>query len=209
MKRQLPLAPVIGLAILIVAAVAYFVAIRPVRAESTRLDGNIADLQTKIDAARLAARPSTTPKIRVADLFELSKAMPDETDMAGIVLELNSVAEATGIRFQQIEPKTPAPPVDGYSVLPITLKFEGSYYDLADFLFRLRNLVGVRDGELSASGRLFTLDSLDLHQAATGFPNVDADITVSAFVYSGAPAAVPPPAPAEPTSSDAAAGGAS
>jgi Tfp pilus assembly protein PilO len=190
-KRQIPVAPVIGLALAIVAAVAYFIFIRPVRAESGRLDGQIAELETQISAARLAARPAAGPKIRVADLFELTKAMPDHTDMAGIVLELNSVAEATGIRFQKIEPGTPAPK-NGYSVIPISLTFQGSYYDLSDFLFRLRNLVSIRDGKLSASGRLFTLDSLDMHQAPTGFPNIDAVITVSAFTYGGAPVPAAP-----------------
>jgi Tfp pilus assembly protein PilO len=189
-KRQLPIAPVIGLALVIVAVVAYMILIRPVRADSGKLDAQIADLETKISAARLAARPSSGPKIRVADTFELTKAMPDMTDMAGILLELNAVAEATGIRFQKIEPGTAAPKT-GYSAIPISLTFEGNYYDLSDFLFRLRNLVSVRDGKLSASGRLFILKSLDMHQAPTGFPNIDAVITVSAFTYDGADQAAP------------------
>lgn len=204
MKRQLPLAPVIGLALVIVAVVAYVLLIRPVRAESGRLDEEIAELETKISAARLAAGPSAAEKIRVADLFELSKAMPDQTDMAGILLELNSVAESTGIRFAKIEPTT-AVPKSGYSVLPIQLTFEGSYYDLSDFLFRLRNLVTVREGELSASGRLFVLDSLDMHQAGTGFPNIDAIITVSAYTYGADPTAAPAPTPVTPATTDAAA----
>jgi type IV pilus assembly protein PilO len=205
-KRQLPLAPVIGIAIVIVAAVVYLILVRPVRAESSRLDGEIAELETKIASARLAARPAAKERVRVADLFELSKAMPDQADMAGIVLELNAVAEAAGIRFEKIEPR---PPVlqTGYSVIPISLTFEGSYYDLSDFLFRLRNLVAVRDGRLSASGRLFTVDALDMHQAATGFPSIDAVITVSAFIYGGGATTVPgteAPAPTAPVGETAA-----
>ena len=46
----------------------------------------------------------------------------------------------------------------GYKVQPIQLTFHGNYFDLTDFLFRMRNLVTVRDGVLRASGRLFTLD---------------------------------------------------
>jgi Tfp pilus assembly protein PilO len=197
-KRQLPIAPVIGVALVIVAVVAYLVVIRPVRADSGKLDAQIADLETQISAARLAARPSAGPKIRVADTFELTKAMPDMTDMAGIVLELNAVADATGIRFQKIEPGAAAPKA-GYSAIPISLTFEGNYYDLSDFLFRLRNLVTIRDGKLSASGRLFLLKSLDMHQAPTGFPNIDAVITVSAFTYDGADQAASPSAAATTT----------
>ena len=52
----------------------------------------------------------------------------------------------------------------------MTLTFEGNYYDLTDFLFRLRNLVSVRDGVLEANGRLYTLDALDLAEGGDGFP---------------------------------------
>ena len=68
--------------------------------------------------------------------------------MPGVILELNSVALSTGIKFVSIAPGTTVTRTGHYSV-PITLTFQGNYYDLTDFLFRLRNLVDVRDGELS------------------------------------------------------------
>ncbi len=95
MKKQIPIWPVIGVAILIVAAVAYMVVIRPKRAESGRLDEQIAEMQMKVSAAQLASRPQQqATTIKVADVFEVSKAMPDTDDMPGIILDLNSVAEA-------------------------------------------------------------------------------------------------------------------
>jgi hypothetical protein len=90
-------------------------------------------------------------------------------------------------------------------VLPIALKFEGNYYDLTDFLFRLRNLVAVRDGRLAARGRLFTLDQLDFHEGPGGFPQIEAALTVAAYVY-GAPPATPS-APGTTTSASAQASG--
>jgi Tfp pilus assembly protein PilO len=200
-KRQVPLAIVVGLALVIVAVVGYFALIRPKQAESARLDEEIAELQTKVDAA-LAATRERRPEsiIRVADIFELSKAMPDKDDMPGIILELNAVATASGIQFRSI---TPQAPVDKqtYRALPISLTFEGNYFDLTDFLFRLRNLVAVRDGRLRATGRLFTLDALDMHEAQDGFPQIEAVLTISAYAFGGATAGAPPAAPTstEPT----------
>jgi Tfp pilus assembly protein PilO len=212
-KRQIPIWPVIGLAIAVLAAVAYMVVIRPKRAEAGRLDEQIAEMQTKVTAARLASRPQQQAStIKVADVFEVSKAMPDTDDMPGIILDLNSVAEATGIKFLSIQPSA-ATPKNGYSAIEITLTFEGNYFDLTDFLFRLRNLVTVRDGRLSSSGRLFTLDTLSMKEGKEGFPSINAGLTVSAYVYgaSDATAAVPPPAPAPteapPPPADASAGG--
>ena len=211
MKKQVPIWPVIGVAILILAGVAYMVVIRPKRAEAGRLDEQIAEMQMKVTAAQLASRPQQqATAIKVADVFEVSKAMPDTDDMPGIILDLNSVAEATGIKFVSIQPSA-ATPKTGYSAIGITLSFEGNYFDLTDFLFRLRNLVTVRDGRLSSSGRLFTLDTLSMKEGKDGFPSINAGLTVSAYVY-GAPdpsAVVVPPPPTEPPPppADASAGG--
>jgi Tfp pilus assembly protein PilO len=211
-KKQIPIWPVIGVAILLAAAVAYMVVIRPKRAESGRLDEQIAEMQMKVSAAQLASRPQQqATTIKVADVFEVSKAMPDTDDMPGIILDLNSVAEATGIRFLSIQPSAPTPKT-GYSAIGITLTFEGNYFDLTDFLFRLRNLVTVRDGHLSSAGRLFTLDTMSMKEGKDGFPSINAGLTVSAYVYGAADpaAAVVPPPPTEappPPPADASAGG--
>jgi Tfp pilus assembly protein PilO len=213
-RKQVPIWPVIGLVILILAAVAYMVVIRPKRAEASHLDEQIAEMQTKVTAARLASRPQKDDNaIKVADVFEVSKAMPDTDDMPGIILDLNSVAEATGIKFVSIQPSAPTPKT-GYSAIGITLTFEGNYFDLTDFLFRLRNLVTVRDGRLASSGRLFTLDTLSMKEGKDGFPDINAGLTVSAYVYGAADAAastlVPPTTTTEappPPPADASAGG--
>ena len=109
--------------------------------------------------------------------------------MSSVILELNAVATSAGVEFISIAPQPPVAGASGYQAVPIKLTFEGSYYDLTDFLFRLRNLVLVRDGELESAGRLFTLDGLDLHEGSEGFPQVQAALTLSAFTYAPAPPA--------------------
>lgn len=183
MKRQVPVTLVVALALVVVAAVAYFLLVRPQRAESASLDEEIAALEQKVDAALAASGGGKShAAVRVAEVFELAKAIPGEEDMAGIILELDSVAASAGTRFLSITPGAPAEK-GGYRAIPIALTFEGSYYDLTDFLFRLRNLVAVRDGKLAVKGRLFTLDTLDLHGASEGFPQIEAALTISAYVY--------------------------
>jgi hypothetical protein len=192
-KRQIPAVAVVAPALLIVAVIAFFLLVKPKMDESSSLDDQIAELQGKVDVALLAQRASGGESIKVADLFRLTKAMPDETDMSSVILELNAVATASGVDFISIAPQAPVAREGGFLAVPIKLTFEGSYYDLTDFLFRLRNLVIVRDGELESAGRLFSLDALDLHEGSLGFPQVQAGLTVSAYSYAPAPAA---PAPA-------------
>jgi Tfp pilus assembly protein PilO len=197
-KRDVPFTFVLAGALVIVLAVSYMVLIRPKRAESGRLDAEIAELESKIAAGAKQATAAQEPeaRINVADLFRLAKAMPDAEDMPGIILEVNSIASSAGIEFLSIQPQ-PAVAAGSRRALPLTLTFEGNYYDLTDFLYRLRTLVTVKDGKLHASGRLYTLDALDMHEAKTGFPHIEAVLTVSAYAFgTGAPAAAPPAAPA-------------
>ena len=201
MKKQIPLTPVLAGALLIVVLVGWFALVGPKRAQSAAIDEEIADYETKIMLAS-QERPADEPpavEIRVADLFRLAKAMPDREDMPGVILELNSVALSTGIDFVSIAPGTAVTRTGHYSV-PITLTFQGNYYDLTDFLFRLRNLVSVRDGVLDATGRLHTLDSLEFNEAEAGFPEIQATLVLSAYAF-GAPLVpnAPPPPPATTT----------
>jgi type IV pilus assembly protein PilO len=193
-KKQIPLTPVLAIALAIIAAVGYFVVISPKQARSAELDEQIADLETKLVLAEPRSK-AATPKVRinVADVFRLAKAMPDNDDMPGIILELNSVAISAGVQFIAIQPGV-AVPKGSYDAIPITLTFEGNYYDLTDFLYRMRNLVTVRDGVLEASGRLYTLDALDLHEAEDGFPQIQAVLTVSAYSFGTMPAPTATPA---------------
>jgi Tfp pilus assembly protein PilO len=196
-KKQIPLTPVLAAGLLIVVLVGWFALVGPKRAQSAALDEQIADYETKIMLAAQEQSPDEPPavEIRVADLFRLAKAMPDREDMPGVILELNSVALSTGIAFVSIAPGTAVTRTGHYSV-PITLTFEGNYYDLTDFLFRLRNLVSVHDGVLDATGRLYTLDSLEFNESEAGFPEIQATLVLSAYAF-GVPV-VPGVTPAPP-----------
>jgi Tfp pilus assembly protein PilO len=189
------LSVIAGLCILVYAAAGYFLLVSPKKGEASRLDEQIAAANVDLMAARAAMRvQDDTQPIAVADIFRLATAMPSTPDMPGILLELSRIAEETGIRFKSIVPQS-AVPVGEYQSVPIDVTFDGSFYALSDFLFRLRTLVSVRRGELHAAGRLFTVETVDFSESDTGFPTLAASLKLQAFVYgtdvSGT--AVPPP----------------
>ncbi len=196
-KKQVPIAVIIIPALLILAAVGYFLLIKPKQSEASKISDEIATLDTQIEVTRAAQRQpekGDPSAIKIADLFKVTQAMPDDDDMPGIILELNDVAAASGVEFVAIAPQGGSIR-SGYSALPINLTFEGNYFDLTDFLFRLRNLVRVRDGELGADGRLFNLESLAMEEGPGGFPEITAALTVTAYVYSTTPPAAAPTTP--------------
>jgi hypothetical protein len=195
-KPRLPLPAQIGLAVAVALAVAaggYFFLVGPQRAKASDLEGQIELVEKQIEGHRVATlQAGTVEKIEVADLFRLSKAMPDRADMSGVLLELNRIAADTGITFESISPQT-AVPVSGYQAVPIQLTFKGNFYNLSDFLYRLRTLVHVEDGRLAATGRLFAIDTLDFGESQEGFPQIAATLVVDAFVYgTGAPVTATP-----------------
>ncbi|MDX6488932.1 MAG: hypothetical protein QOK13_1547, partial [Gaiellaceae bacterium] len=71
----------------------------------------------------------------------------------------------------------------GYQVIPVQVVFHGNFYDLADLLYRLRTLVTVNGGRLDATGRLFAVDTVDFAEGKGGFPEIQANLLIDAFVY--------------------------
>jgi Tfp pilus assembly protein PilO len=197
-KKKLPQSAQIGIAVVVLflfAAIGYFGLVKPQKGKAADLSTQIADQETQIaDARALLAKSKDAQKVRVADLFRLTKAMPDQPDEAGIVLELTNVARQSGITFQSIAPQG-STSLSGYQAVPITVVFEGNFFQLTDFLFRLRNLVDVRRGALAADGRLFTVDSIQFGEGKRQFPQVEATLTVDAYIYgTGATVSAPPQA---------------
>ena len=195
-KQRIPKPAAIALiavALLVVGALGYFVVISPKRSASSDLAAQIEATETEIQNRRLAA--SSAPKaepIRAADLFRVTKAMPAKPDMPGVLLELNRIARDTGIRFDSITPGDSAD-AGGYMRQPIDVIFDGSFYELSDFLYRVRPLVSVHNARLRATGRLFTVRTLSFVESEQGFPQISATLGVDAYVY-GTAAATPPAA---------------
>jgi hypothetical protein len=177
---------VIAAVLLVYAAAFWFLLVGPKRAEAGDLKKEVATMSVNVETARAAAAAATNTDdaqpIAVADIFRLATAMPAVPDMAGILLELSRIAEETGIEFESITPGESV--VEGtFQKVPISVAFDGNFYELSDFLFRLRTLVSVRGGELRATGRLFAVETIAFEESPSGFPQIAAGLTVTAYVY--------------------------
>jgi type IV pilus assembly protein PilO len=204
-KQRKPLSPnallgvIIG-GVILVGMAGWFLLVHPQGSKLSDLKRQTVDVQQKIDAyQRQVAAARSAPKIEVADVYRLAKAMPDRADMPDLVLELSQLARDTGIRFDSISPQN-AIAMGSYQVLPISVTFNGNFYDMADFLYRLRSLVTVQAGRLDATGRLFAVDTLTFNESPLHFPQIQATLVIDAFVYgTGVPAAAVPVAPTTPS----------
>jgi Tfp pilus assembly protein PilO len=187
------------LGLLLLTAVAYKFVVAPQGAKASKLQAQVDSTQSLISQRRRDLQAAgRKPTIAVADLFKLSRAMPDRTDMPGIILTLSHVAREAGIDFDLIEPvaaSTTAAVTVGFEAQRIHLLFNGDFYGLSDFLYRLRSLVAVRDGKLAATGRLLNTDTVIFNVDQESFPKISAELYVNAYVYKPAVAAPATPVP--------------
>jgi Pilus assembly protein, PilO len=172
----------VGAAGLLVLLAGMYFLVLPQGHKAKHLTAQIASTEAQIVTARALAAQRPEQRIHVADLFKVVEAMPDDPDMTGIIFQLQQTASEAGVKFDSIQPQA-AVAGAGYNAQPIDLTFNGNYYSLTDFLFRLRKLVNVHRGTLDATGRLFAVGRLDFAPADKGFPAISATVRVNAYAY--------------------------
>ena len=122
-------------------------------------------------------------------------------------------SSSTGVKLGSITPRDPVVSAGGPTAIPVVVTAEGSYRQVTRFVRRARELVRFRRGGVRATGRLFTVQAVELAESnAKRFPFIDATITLNAFVYDG-PIVPETPAPTptedeDETSTDSSAAGA-
>jgi Tfp pilus assembly protein PilO len=173
--------------LLVVLLLGYFVVISPKRSTAADLKKQTAAVQAQIDQNRSTAFTKALPAVRAASIFKLTQAMPSQLDTPDVILQLNQLADDAGLSFDEIQPGGADPSVstvttDPFAAEPIQVKFTGNFYNLLSFLQRLRNLVRVENGNLFTAGRLFDVSDVTFAAGAKGFPQVQASLTINAFV---------------------------
>jgi Tfp pilus assembly protein PilO len=191
---------VVALAALGVAAVlaaAWFLAVSPQRSKAASLKSDVAAAEQELTQRRTAlATPSAAVKVKASDLYRLTKALPDTLDMAGVLLDVNRLANRHELEFNSLLPGV-AEVRPGYLAQPLSLVVQGRFADVSKFMGDLRKLVRVRKGRLDARGRAYSASDVTISEADGGleFPNVKAVITVQSFTFQAQPEGTAPGSP--------------
>ncbi|HVL94979.1 MAG TPA: hypothetical protein VM266_03890 [Solirubrobacteraceae bacterium] len=200
------------LAALVAVGGFYKFALGPKRAEAAKIQQDIAAKQEELDSARklLASNQQARDSYRraYATVVRLGKAVPADDDVRSLVVQLDAAARRTDVDFRAIEAtgtgsapasNTPAgaaqlaagplPPgatvgPAGFPVMPFSFAFTGSFFKLGDFFERLERFVSSSEQRLSVTGRLLTIDSLQLEPDAAGFPRIRAKVGATSYLVS-------------------------
>ena len=87
--------------LLALAAFGWFVLVSPQRSRAAELSEEIAATEQQLAQARIASR-RPVDDVRVDEVFRLTKAMPVDPDIAGVMLELSRIASFTVSWFYSI-----------------------------------------------------------------------------------------------------------
>jgi Tfp pilus assembly protein PilO len=255
----------------------WLVVISPKRDEAASLKQDTDGLQSSLEQAQQAAAAGEQAReefeVNYRRLVVLGKAVPADGDQAGLLVQLQRLADRSGVEFQSIDltsstqsastPTTPPsssessvspiPPVTpptgtaedttpaaststaaateavaatlpigasvgpaGLPVMPYNLKFTGDFFQIANFLESLDEMVHMPHGEVDVTGRLLTVDGFALapEKSAAGaslsaIPTLTASLSVTTYltpadqgITAGATLSGPAPAtsaPATPT----------
>jgi Tfp pilus assembly protein PilO len=172
----------------------WFLLLAPRREEASKLAGEVATAQTRVDAARSKLIAAEAAKkdynAQLLTLARLGKAVPADDDVPSLVYQLERTARNAGIDFRSIDLAesgvtaqggTPSP--GGLKALPFKVKFEGQFLELRKFLDLVHPLAKPKGSKaMDVRGRLLVVDGVSLAPSASGFLNVKAEVLATAFV---------------------------
>jgi hypothetical protein len=188
------------------AAVAafWFLALAPKREETAKLEGQVATKQAEIETSKqtLASYKASKDNYsrNYSTLVRLGKAVPEDDDVRSLLVQLDAEAGGTGVDFRTVqvgggtsdsapEGSTTAPPPGavavgsaGFSQMPFTFSFRGTFSNLSNFFSRMERFVTLRNEKMNVTGRLLRLESIDLQVDQAGFPNIRAQIGASSYL---------------------------
>lgn len=200
------------LGVVVIALLAWFFLLNPVRDDIDAVEMQIEEEQTMLSQAqvKLAQAESLREEGRKnqARLLELAKMMPTSDEIPSLLLQIQDLANQSGIDFIAISPgESQDSATADYRILPLDLEFSGTFFDVSDFIYRAEQMV-------AGPGRLLAIKNLDLslnsspnEEATSTTPELTASVTMYAFLAGGQSAA-PTPTQATPnTGSDASTSG--
>jgi Tfp pilus assembly protein PilO len=177
----------LGVVIGAVALAVYFLLISPMRGDISDLQSQIDEVDSLIETAQRevdnAAEIQKQGRENEARLIELSKMMPDTSEIPSLILQVQDLADKSGIEWIQVSPGTPGGS-EGleFLTLPLSLTFSGNFYDVSDFVYRAEQMV-------AGPGRLLTVKDLSLSPgtaSGSGSPVLNVQMTLLAFVMATA-----------------------
>jgi len=154
MRDQL-IVTAIGLVIVLGLVVGFLVV--PQFGNLATLDDEIEQAQADVQVQQSLLTQREEMKDRAAETdaktLKLGNLVPDRPDLPSLIIELQDIAFASGVKLTAITPSDPTTATAGtYMVIPIDMTVQGTWTDTVDYLQRIPRLTrGIRTVEFAAT----------------------------------------------------------
>lgn len=199
---------IVVLGALAVLAAAWLLVVAPEREKATKLgtevstaQAQLATAESQVAAARSAQAGYATA---YASLVSLGKAVPTGQEVPSLIYQLAQASNQKQVDFTSIttggasggssasSSAAPVAAAAGFSQMPFTFVFNGSFFDLYNLFQQLNHFtLHTSSGGLVVSGRLLTIQSAQLAPSSTSSTGQGANgqltgtITATAYVLPG------------------------
>jgi len=217
----------IAVVVVAVLGAAWMLVVSPERQQASQLETQVAAAQAQLSSAEGKVSSARAAQSQYAAAYtavvNLGKAVPPSQEVPALIDQLSQASNEKNVDFASITSgggsgaaSASVAASAGFSQLPFSFTFEGSYFDLERLFSQLTDFATLTtSGELQVSGRLLTIQSVRLAPAASSAEasnsagKLTGSITATAYVLpasqglTGATSA-PTGAAASPASSTAA-----
>jgi hypothetical protein len=174
-----------------------------ISAQQTQLDAASSQLAAGQSARRAFGG-------QYAELAKLGEAVPPDDDVPSLIYQVQNAAQGAKVSFRGLQlgsasggssstppsssstpgstataPVLPPGAAVGAAGLPteqFTFTLTGNFTHLANFFNRLQSFVTSRGSSLLISGRLMTINAINLAPAAGGFPQITANVSATTYI---------------------------
>jgi Tfp pilus assembly protein PilO len=168
---------IVVLAALAVVAGAWLLVLAPEREKASKLGTEVSTAQTQLSTAESevsAARGAEAGyPAAYTSVVSLGKAVPTGQEVPSLIFQLEQASDRKGVEFSSITSggsaggsgasATPAVASAGFTQMPFTFVFSGSFFDLYKLFQRVnRFTVLTSSGSVVVSGRLLTIQGVQL-----------------------------------------------
>jgi Tfp pilus assembly protein PilO len=196
----------------------WFLLMAPAREEASKAAAAVTAAQTRVETARGKLATATAAKTdynkQVLTIARLGKAVPPTDDTPSLMYQLERTARRAGVDFRsfKVEAATAAPaaaspgatPAADLKPMPFKVKFKGEFAELRKFLDYVQSFATPKGDTLDVRGRLLTVDGVAMSPDGNVWPNITADLVVSAYTAPVSDAKAAAAAPGAPTTPGAA-----
>lgn len=196
--RDQLLLTVVGLIVVLAAIIGFLIV--PQVGTLTALDAEIDKARRDVEVQQTLLRQREAMKDEAAQTdakaLKLGALVPDRPDLPSLIIELQDIAFAAGVKLTAVTPGAPTDSESGtYTVIPLDMTVEGTWTDVVDFLQRLPKLTrGIRTVEFAAN--VIESEELSLY-SSQGFVKVEAYSVPSSPTADPAAPETVEPAPAQ------------